>query len=72
MTDTKAFQNKDKWCISKYHQINIYETTTNSLLYKDKLAPRFTSNIGVKQGDTLSTILFNLYINDLPEIFKFD
>ena len=30
------------------------------------------SNIGVKQGDTLSTILFNLYINDLPNIFSFD
>ena len=44
---------------------SIYETTTN-------LAAPFTSNIGVKQGDTLSTILFNLYINDLPEIFNFD
>ena len=51
---------------------SIYETTTNSILYKDQLSPKFTSNIGVKQGDTLSTILFNLYINDLPEIFKFD
>ena len=28
--------------------------------------------MGVKQGDTLSTILFNLYINDLPSIFSFD
>lgn len=26
----------------------------------------------MKQGDTLSTILFNLYINDLPNIFSFD
>ena len=26
----------------------------------------------MKQGDTLPTILFNLYINDLPNIFSFD
>ena len=38
----------------------------------DSLTPKFISNIGVKQGDTLSTILFNLYINDLPNIFSFD
>ena len=28
--------------------------------------------MSVKQGDTLSTILFNLYINDLPSIFSCD
>ena len=41
-------------------------------MYNDSLTPKFISNIGVKQGDTLSTILFNLYINDLPNIFSFD
>ena len=51
---------------------SIYNTTTNSLIYNDSLTPKFISNIGVKQGDTLSTILFNLYINDLPNIFSFD
>ena len=45
---------------------SIYETTTNSLIYKDSIGEKFTSNTGVKQGDTLSTILFNLYINDIP------
>ena len=50
---------------------SIYNTTTNSLIYKGSLTSKFMSNIGVKQGDTLSTILFNLYINDLPEIFVF-
>ena len=30
------------------------------------------SNVGVKQGDTLSTTLFNLYINNLPEMFVLD
>ena len=68
--------------IKKLHQIgingpflqvikSIYHTTTNSLIYNDSLTPKFMSNIGVKQGDTLSTILFNLYINDLPNIFSF-
>ena len=28
--------------------------------------------MGVKQGDTLGTIIFNLYIHDLPSIFSFD
>ena len=46
---------------------SIYETTTNSLIYKDSISKIFTSNIGVKQGDTLSTVLFNLYINDIPK-----
>ena len=30
------------------------------------------SNVGVKQDDTLSTIIFNLDIKDLPEIFVID
>ena len=51
---------------------SIYETTTNSLIFQELLSPKFTSNTGVKQGDALSTILFNLYINDLPNIFKSD
>ena len=45
---------------------SIYDTTTNSIIYKDYIGETFTSNTGVKQGDTLSTILFNLYINDIP------
>ena len=51
---------------------SIYNTTTNSLINKESLTPKFISNMGVKQGDTLSTILFNLDINDLPSIFSFD
>ena len=48
----------------------IYSTTTNSLIYHEFLSPKFIINVGVKQGDPLSTILFNLYINDIPNIFE--
>ena len=51
---------------------SIYATTTNSIIYNDEISEIFPSNKGIKQGDTLSSTLFNLFINDLPEIFKFD
>ena len=51
---------------------SIYAGTFNSLIYKGSLSPKFPSNIGVKQGGTLSTILFNLYFNDLARILSFD
>ena len=49
----------------------MYSTTTNSIIYDNELSETFPSNKGIKQGDTLSTTLFNLYINGLPDIFKF-
>ena len=51
---------------------SIYSCTTNSIIYKDSLSSKFPSNIGVKQGDVLSTILFNIYVNDLPQSFEFN
>ena len=50
---------------------SIYSTTMNSIIYENTLSPVFPSNVGVKQGDTLSTLLFNIYVNDLPSIFSF-
>ena len=40
---------------------SIYETTTNSLIYKDSIGEKFSSNTGVKQGDTLCILLENIF-----------
>ena len=32
----------------------------------------FTSNVGVRQGDAISPILFNLYVSDLQSYLGFD
>ena len=37
-----------------------------SLIHRDKISQTFLTTIGLKQGDVLWTILFNIYINDLP------
>ena len=37
-----------------------------SIIQQDKISQTFLTTISLKQGDVLSTILFNIYINDLP------
>ena len=46
-----------------YHEANICVKIEN------KLTPQFDSNIGVRQGDTISPNLFKIFINDLTKIF---
>ena len=36
----------------------------------DKLTDTFSINTGVKQGDNPSPTFFNLYLHDMPDLFK--
>lgn len=49
---------------------NMYNNTTASVKSKNLLSKHVTIERGVKQGDNLSSLLFNIYINDIPEIFN--
>ena len=43
----------------------MYETVKACIRYKSEMSDFFDSNIGVKQGDPSSTLLFLLFINDI-------
>ena len=45
---------------------SIYKSLKVSLIHQDEISQTFFTTINLKQGDALSTILFNIYINDLP------
>ena len=45
---------------------SMYKFLKVSLIHQDKISQTFLTTIGLKQGDVLSTILLNIYINDLP------
>ena len=45
--------------------LSIYENVCYSVIINGKLTEWFDVNCGLKQGCSLSSILFNLYINDL-------
>ena len=48
----------------------MYTTLKVSLLYKGRISHSFSAKTGLKQGDVLSTLLFNLYTNDLLDILN--
>ena len=49
---------------------SIYSSTKVSLSYTNYVSTQFSTSIGLKQGDILSTMFFNLFINDLPMLLE--
>ena len=50
----------------------MYKLSEASLIHQDKISQTFLTTIGLKQGDVLSIILFNIHINELPGQFLED
>ena len=49
---------------------SIYSSTKVSLSCNSYVPTPFSTSIGLKQGDILSTMFFNLFINDLPMLLE--
>ena len=46
--------------------LGMYSSVKYSVKLEDGTTPFFNSFVGVKQGCNLSTTLFNIFINDVP------
>ena len=45
----------------------MYGSTTNKIKFTNCLSDSFESNRGVKQGDVLSPLLFNIFMNNIVD-----
>ena len=48
---------------------NMYRTTQYGVKCQGRISPLFSSSLGVRQGRNLSPTLFNIFINDIRNIF---
>ena len=49
---------------------NLYKDTKACIKLNNKISNSFSCNIGVRQGDSLSPLLFSLFINDFEEFLS--
>ena len=49
---------------------NIYQNTKACVKFDNKISQSFNCNIGVRQGDNLSPLLFALFINDFEKFLS--
>ena len=51
---------------------NLYTKTKSYIRYNNQMSDLFSCNIGVRQGENLSPLLFSVYLNDLAEHISSD
>ena len=49
---------------------NLYKATKSCISHKGKMSSFFYSNVGVRQGENLSPLLFAIFLNDMEDFFR--